>query len=305
MMPFTAERNRIGRRLGIDQFAGLPPQFERTNPGWHFRRHGHGPAIRVSDEEHAAFLRSGFHAVLLHGAALPIFGGLAWLLLKRIVPTWNDNAIAAVFGIVLSLIALALHLSMRHHADAPARALALRSPEQPARDPDASMQPDYSTIVMLVLILLFLAAIGTGQPASFYFAFASGSVMLGLILTLRRWRFGRALTVAQRERLRVQAAEARARAKGENGQSFWQFLLLLVFIVIELAMLVGGMLLGVGAAQSISGQTSEEFSFGIFMLGFLPGLGLGALCFWPLDRLCKRWTGSSATDAFDWIPPSW
>jgi hypothetical protein len=303
MMQTSAQFRRLHRRAGIDRFAGLPPQFERSDRGWLFRRHGHGPAIRVSDGEYVGFMRAGMHAIILHGAAVIAFGSLAWLLLDRILPNWGANARAAVFGVVLSLIALALYGSLRHYADAPTRALVDRPPEQAARDPDASTQPNYTTIIGLVLALLFLSAIGTQQSASFYITFATASVMLGVILAIRRLRFDRVLTVVQRERLREQRATERARRKETD--PLWKGALLLVFVTLEIAMLGGGIILGVGIAQAIAGQTSKDLGFGLFMLGFLPGLAFGGLCFWPLEKLCKRWTGYSAVHAFDWIPPSW
>lgn len=306
-MQTSAQFRRLHRRAGIDRFAGLPPQFERSERGWLFRRYGHGPAIRVSDEEYAGFMRAGLHAVVLHGIALLAFGALAWLVLERALPDWSDTARAPVLGVVLSLIALALHGSLSHSADAPTRALVDRPPEKPARDPDASMQPNYTTIIGLVLFLLFMAAIGTQQPASFYIVFGTASIMLGVILAIRRLRFDRILTVVQRERLREQRVTELAieRARRKDAEPWWKGLLLLVFVGLELVLLAGGVLLGVGIAQAIAGQTSENASFGVFMLGFLPGLAFGGLLFWPLEKLCKRWTGYSAVHAFDWIPPSW
>ncbi len=306
-MPTSSQFRRLHGHVGIDRFAGLPPQFERTDGRWRFRRYGHGPAIPVSDDEYAGFMRAGLRAVILHGLALIAFGVLAWLLLERIRPEWGSTLHALVFGVTLSLIGLALYGSLRHYADGPARALAHRPPERPARDPDASMQPGYSTIVALVVILLFMAAIGTGQPAGFYIAFATVAVMLGMILAIRRLRFDRILTAVQRERLREQRVTERAieRARQQESEPLWKGVLLLLFVVLELAMLAGGVLLGVGIAYAIAGQTSEEASFGVFILGFIPGLALGGLLFMPLERLCKRWTGHSAVHAFDWIPPSW
>ncbi|HXH16424.1 MAG TPA: hypothetical protein VNJ10_09870 [Sphingomonas sp.] len=306
-MPTSSQFRRLHRRAGIDRFAGLPPQFERIDNGWAFRRYGYGPAIRVSDDEYAGFMRAGLHAVLVHGLALVVFGVLAWLSLERLLPDWSENARALLFGVVLPLVAFGLHGSLRHQADAPTRALGHRPHERPARDPDASMQPDYSSIVVLVLVLLFMAAIGTQQPKSFYLAFASGAVMLGVILAIRRLGFDRVLTPAQRKRLREQRVAARQvdRARAGPSEPLWKGVLLLIFVAIELALLAGGVLLGVGLAQAIAGQTSDTMSFGVFMLGFLPGLAFGGLLFWPLERLCKRWTGSSAVHAFDWIPVNW
>ena len=244
---------------------------------------------------------------MLHGVALVVFGYLAWLMLDRLLPGPGDTTRALVFGVVLSLIALGLYGSLRHHADAPTRALAHRSPDLPARDPDASMQPDYSTIVMVVLFLLFAAAIGTRQPRDIHIVVAVVAVLTGVFLAIRRRRFDRVLTVAQRERLRDQRIAARETQRTYRRQpgAVWRGALLLVFVGIELAMLSGGILLGVGIAQAIAGPTSGNAGFGVFMLGFLPGLAIGGLLFWPLERLCKRWTGHSAVHAFDGIPPGW
>lgn len=297
----------LRRPIGIDRIAGLPPQFERVRGGWLFRRHGHGPALPLSDQERAAFQREGWRSVLLHAAALPLFGWLAWLLLARILPMSSTNAIALIFGVIISLIALALFGSIRHAADAPARRLADRAFVLPAREPDDAMQPDYATIIGLMTGLLFLAAIGTHRAASFYIAFASASVMLGIILTVRRWLFDNRLTAVQRERLRARADERRAARRVERhaGRSWWKGALLLAFVIVELIFLAGGVLIGIAIVLAISGQSSEQLTFGLFMIGFLPGLALGALAFWPLERLCKRWTGASAVHAFDWVPAGW
>lgn len=309
-MPTPAEYRRLARRGGIDRFAGLPPQFEHTGTQWLFRRHGHGPALPLSDEEHAGFMRAGLWAVILHFVALPLSGWLAWLVLERALPGWSTNALAALFGVVLSSIALGLWGSLRHQADAPTRALAGRAAVAPSRDPSDAAQPSWTTIIAVTLVLLFMAATGTRQPPAVYIAFASASVMLGVTLALRRVNFQAGLTVAQRERLRDQARVARAaeRRKVQPEGSLWQLPLFLLFIVVELAVLVLGVAIGVtvsiGIAAIVVGPASE-LSFGVFIAGFIPGIILGALMNGPVDRLCKRWTGGSAAHAFDWVPPGW
>jgi hypothetical protein len=308
-MPTSSQFRRLHRRAGIDRFAGLPPQFERSGNDWLFRQHGYGPAIKIGDDEYAALMRAGLRAIVLHALALPVFGWLGWLVIERLLPDWSINALAAVFGVIVSLIGLALFGSLRHRAEAPARAFIDRSPVAPARDPSDAAQPGYATIVTITALLLVAAALGTQQPPAFYIAFASASVMLGLILMVRRFRFEAALTVIQRERLREQrAAEYQremAKARTQPDGHWWQLPLLLLFVALELIFLAMGVLICVAIVVAITGEPSSGMSFGQFVIGFLPGLALGYFLFQPLERLCKRWTGASAIHAFDWLPPSW
>ncbi|SFR96817.1 hypothetical protein [Sphingomonas jatrophae] len=308
-MATTAQFRRLHRRVGIDRVAGLPPQFERSGDTWLFRRHGHGPAVRISDDEFQASMRAGLRAVLVHALVLPLFAWLGWLVLERLLPDGSVNALAALFGVVLSVIGLALFGSLRHYADAPGRAFAGRPQVAPARDPSDATQPGWTTIVALTFILLTAAALGTRQPAAFYIAFATASVMLGLILAVRRLRFDAALTVVQRERLREQRAVERQREVARLGRQpdvhWWQLPLLVLFILLQLAFLALGVIVCVGVVLGITGETSTGMSFGQFIAGFLPGLALGYVLFIPLERLCKRWTGVSAVHALDWLPPSW
>lgn len=302
-MPFRLDYRSAHRRIGIDRIAGLPPQFESLRSGWVFRRHGHGPALPLSEAEHAGFVREGVRAVLLHAVALPVFGWLAWLMLARMLPGWSINLRAALFGIVLALIGLALHLSLRHRADAPARALAGRQPVAPARDPDDATQPSYVTIIALTLWLLFLAAVGTRQPTGFYLAFASAGLMLGLFLAIRRWRFQHGLTPAQRQRLRdTHQTERRERRAGRR---WWQTPLFLLFVLVELILVAAIVIVALAIVAGITGQSIADIGFGPFMIGFLLGILLACFAIGPLDRLCQRWTGHSTRHAFDWWPVNW
>lgn len=307
-MPTSPQFRRVSRRAGIDRVAGLPQQFARTDRGdWLFRRYGYGPAIPVSDDEYARFMRAGLRAVVVHGIALAVFGVLAWLLLARLLPDWGDNGRALVFGVVLPLIALVLHISLGHYADAPTRALAGRSPVRPACDPDDSMQPHYRSIVGFVVVLLLIAAMATRQTPATQIALASAALTIGVILAFRRLRFENYLTPPQRTHLKERrVAEAVAeRNRKRQSEPLWKSIVLILFVIVELATLGAGIVLGVGAALAVTGQTSEQAGFGVFMLGFAPGLIGGGMLFVPLERLCNRWTGYSAIQAFDWLPPSW
>lgn len=71
-MPTSPEFQRLHRRAGIERFAGLPPRFERSEPGWLFRRRGYGPAIRVSDG--VIFPRLDGHDGSASHALLGLFG---------------------------------------------------------------------------------------------------------------------------------------------------------------------------------------------------------------------------------------
>lgn len=302
-MPFRLDYRSAHRRIGIDRIAGLPPQFEGTRDGWLFRRHGHGPALPLSEAEHAGFVREGVRAVLLHALALPVFGWLAWLMLARLLPGWGTNPRAALFGVVLALIGLALHLSLRHRADAPARALAGRRPVAPARDPDDATQPSYGTILVLMLWILFMAAVGTRQPPGFYIAFATAGLMLVLFLAIRRWRFQHRLTPAQRQRLRT--AHKTERRERRAARRWWQTPLYLLFLLVGMILLGVIVIVALAITARITGTTIAEMGFGPFMTGFLAGILLGCFAIAPFDRLCRRWTGHSTRGAFDWWPLHW
>lgn len=296
------------RMLPIERFAGVAPQFERTDGGYFFRRDRCGPAIRVTAAERDAFAAAGMRSLWLHVAAFGIFALTAWLLLDRLLINWSENGLAALFGIVVSLIAIALYGSLRWHADAPARALAGRPHERPARDPDVADLPGYGTIIGLTMLLLFLAAIGTRQPTSFYVAFASGSVMLGIFLATRTWWTRAGLTPDQRRRAAAIKAQARANERARaraNKTSRWQVLLLIVFFVLELIAIGVGIAMGVGIVVAVTGVGTDDLSFGPFMTGFLLGMVIAGLLIWPLEKLCKRWTGDSALNSFDFIPAGW
>ena len=292
------------RAIAIERVIGAAPQFERIDGGYLYRRDGHGPAIRVTAEEHDALTAGHGKILLLHAAALGVFGWLGWLVTQALLPRSGEAVVAAAFGVVLSLIALALYLSLRRYADAPWRALRHRPPERPARDPDASRQPAYRTIAGLVLLLLFLAAIGTRQPATLYVTMAVMAVMLGLFLTVRRWRFGARLTPEQRRHVAAEAARERAARRSIPGRR-WRIALLLLFVLVEAILLLAGVVIGIGIVQGATGATSDTMTFGLFMIGFLLGMALGGLIVWPVDRLCKRWTGESAAGVLDFIPAGW
>lgn len=296
------------RIMPIHRWAGVVTQFERTNGGYLFRRHGCGPAVFVTPPERDRFAAAGMRALLIHAAAFAFAAGIIWLVVGRVLAEHGDTMRAIVFGIVASLSAMALYASQQSYADAPGRALAHRPIVQPARDPDFTTRQSYGGIIATTLLLLFLAAIGTEQPASFYIVVATCAVMLGLFLAVRRWLFDAGLSATQRRQAdqveRELAAKTMARAKA-NPQTGGQVVLLLAFVVGQLVVLLCTMLIGVATAAAIVGQSSEQLTFGVFMIGFVGGLALGGLLMVPLDRLCKRLTGSSASDSFSWLPMNW
>ena len=300
--PALSRRQRL---MPVDHWAGVAPQFERIDGGWLFRRHRHGPAIRVTADERDAFAAAGRRALLLHALTFCVCSGATWLLVSRLFDGALVTAIA--FAVVVSLLAMALYGSQQWYADAPARALADRPAEAPARAPDHRERQSYTTIVATVAALLFLAALGTGQPLEVYVGLATGAVMLGLFMVVRRWRYDSRLSPTERRRAdaALQEREAREKAAAGGSQSGWQVALLLFFVMLELAVLAVAVILTVGIAMTVTGSTPDTMGFGLFMISFVAGLMLGVAANWPVDRLCKHWTGASAANAFDWIPAGW
>ncbi|WP_419808570.1 hypothetical protein [Sphingomonas sp.] len=297
------------RLMPIDRWAGVATQFERTDGGYLFRRHGHGPAIRVAMAERDAFVAAGMRALLGHAAAFVGCGGAAWLVVREMMADSSPDLTAVAVGIVLSLVALALYVSQRWYADAPARALAHRPVVAPARDPDFSGRVGYLTIAVGTSCLVVIAALGTDQPRSFYVAFATIAVMGGIFAAIGKWFGDAALSPAQyRRALAAEDTDQRhhreraAALERAHPTKAWHAPLLLAVLALEIVVLIGALCATVAVAGAITGTGYAEMAFGPFMVAFVAGLVLGGLLVWPLDGWCKRRTGSSAIDALNVIP---
>lgn len=300
------------RQMPIDRVAGVAMQFERTDGGYFFRRHGHGAAIRVSAAERDAFAATALRTLLIHAVALALCGAAGWMIVLRAMDGANVYVRAVSIGVVLSLIALALWGSLRWNADAPGRALAGRPTERPARDPDFLEHESYGTILGATIFLVFLMALGTKQPGWIYVTFATVVVIGGAVAALRKWWFDRALTPDQTARAaqarQAEAARARDRQATRDRHSTLGAggaLLVLFFVVLQLVVMAGGLFAGIGATLGIAGTSMEQSSGGVVILALLMGVVLAGLLAWGVEVLCKRLTGESAADTLSSIPPGW
>ncbi len=298
---------RHRNRMPIDTYAGVAPQFERIEGGYHFRRGGYGPAVRASAAERDAFTRRARWSLAIHAVALCLCGYAGWLAVDATLGVRGEVVAAIGFGILLSLTALLLYASVRWNADAPGRALAGRPVERPARDPDFRDRPSYGTILGLTLGLLFLAAIGTGQPAGFYISFATVAVMAGLFLAVNKLWFDSGLTPEQHRRAKAVARqEGDTARRGADGKptSRWVGVLILLLALFQIVAILGGLGLGMAIVTIGSGSTAFP-SGGTLWVAIGMGVGVAALFGWLVERLCRRWTGESAIETFSNIPPGW
>lgn len=300
------------RLMPIDRLAGVAMQFERTDGGWFFRRHGHGPAVRVTAAERDAFAGTALRSALVHAAAMALCGTAGWLIVMRLMQGQNIYLRAVAIGIVLSLIGAALYASLRWNADAPGRALAGRPVERPARDPDYLEHGSYGTIGGGTLIILFIVALGTSQPPWVYATFATVVVMGGIFAALAKWRFERALTPVQQARAAQARAHERAleedrvRTRTRNSVlTRGQAVLLVSLTALQFVAMIGGFIAGLYAAFALAGTTAAAASGDVIGLAIVAGLLLAALLMWGIERLCKRLTGESSLEPFTWVPGSW
>ena len=297
---------RRQRIMPLAVAAGVAPQFERTDGGYFYREDGTGPAIHVTSDERDRFVRTGMHAFLFHVLAFFLCAAAAWLVASRLLADAGRFAVAASTGIVAAIAAILLLISHDDAKRAPARALRARPAVQPPRDPDFDKSYSYGAALAGIVIAnlwWFTGSAGTIADRSVVGIFA---IVVGGFVILRRRRGYRQLDDAQRER--AVAAQARAqefqrerlaRAKPVNGCGL--ILFFIIEVAVGLAVLFGTIVVVLG----ILGQTAEQPDGWIFAGAFLLGITLSCLVVSALDRLCKRWTGASALNEFNWIPADW
>ncbi len=283
----------------FDKMAGIAAQFERSGDGFVYRRDGHGPAIPVSREEHDAFVRAGARATMYHLAALALCVAAAWLVATRVTVGADAIVFALVFATFSSAAAALLLVSHDWHRVAPARALSGRSAIRPPRARDGGA--GYGTIagVMAIAVLwLFTGSIGTPAFRTF---FAMSALLIGAFLVARRLLARRHLNPAQRK----QAAAAKRATATATTAAIGAGCAMLLFVLVE-TVVGGAALFGTLAlVLKIAGEPLSDPNGWVFAAGFLLGGGLAYLVMRRIDRLCRRWTGLSAIDAFDWLPVHW
>ncbi|WBH15021.1 hypothetical protein [Sphingomonas radiodurans] len=304
-MPGTAlpRRQRI-RPIAIA--AGVAPQFERTDDGYFYREDGTGPAIHVTVDERDGFVRAGTYAFLYHLLAFAMCAAAAWLVASRLLADAGRLAVAGSTGVVAALAAILLLISHEHATRAPARALRGRPAVQPPRDPDFEKSFGYGAALAAIVIAILWWLTGSAGTIADRSVVGVFAILVGGFGILRRRRSYRRLDAAQRAR--ALAAHAReeqlqrerlARAKPVNGCG------LILFFLVELAMGVATLFGTIVIVLDIAGQPAEEPDGWIFAGAFLLGITLSCLVVSALDRLCKRRTGASALNEFNWIPSDW
>ena len=287
--------------LPIERLAGVAAQFEPSSDGYLFRRGGCGPAVPVTTAEHAALAKAGNRALLLHLGAFGVCCWAAWLAVARALPGSSDLAMGAVVGIVVSAIGLVIYGSLRWHADAPARAVSGRRATRPARAADFGGHPGYWTIVLWMAVLS-IAVVARPQPLAFNVALTIFGLVCALFVAGRRWLFARSLTSGQRAHARqAEKHERRADTPVARRRSLGIVVLLLLFFVLELVALAAGILLSVQTAAALIGRPAGAMPDGAFLGAVFVGFAVGGLFMWPVDRLCKRWTGESVFSNFDFL----
>lgn len=299
------------RHMRWERVAGVTPQFERTDNGYLFRRDGCGPAIRVSIAERDAFAAAGRRALLLHVAAWVVCAAAGWLTVDSLMPDRQAITFAILLGIVETLIAVILYLSLRWHAVAPGRALAGRPTERPARDPDFAKRLDTVSTIGLILVLvfmIFLSSFSDRASLPIQISLATAAVMLGLFLLGRRWLSVRTLSPEQRARAAEIARQERVRSGRPDRHplmALFLLLLLFAFVLIEIGTAYVGFNAGSRIVLESALQTFDTAdgatTAGAILLGLVTALLSGGL----IELLGRRVTGVSPF-LFLWaITPAW
>ncbi len=282
----------------FDKLAGVAAQFEPTGDGYLYRQDGWGPGIPVTVQEREAFVRAGVRDLLFHLAALALCVAAAWLAAVRVTPGADEVVRAGAFATFASAAAILLLISHEWHRRAPSRALTVRRPTAgPCTAPGGG--PGYGTIAGVMAIALLWLFTGTVGTAAYRAFFAVSALLIGMFLLGRRWLARRRLTPAQR---RAATASRRANAEPASvGAGCAMLLFFLLETVAGLVALFGTMVL----VLRLAGQPIEDPNGWVFGIGFLLGGAVAYAAMCMIDRLCKRWTGLSAMDAFSWIPVHW
>ncbi|OWK32867.1 hypothetical protein [Sphingomonas mucosissima] len=282
----------------FDKLAGVAAQFEPAGDGYLYRQDGWGPGIPVTLLERDAFVRAGARDLLLHLAALALCVVAAWLAAVRVTSGADDVVGAVVFATFASAAAILLLISHEWHRRAASRAMAARRPAAPPRTAPGG-GAGYGTIagvMAIALLWLFTGTIGTTAYRAF---FAVSVLLIGMFLIVRRWLARRRLTPSQRR-----AATPLRRASAEPA-SVGAGCAMLLFFLLETVAGIFALFGTVALVLRLAGQPIEDPNGWVFAIGFLLGGAVAYAAMRMIDRLCKRWTGLSAMDAFSWLPVHW
>lgn len=281
----------------LDKLAGVAAQFEPTADGYLYRQDGWGPGIPVTLLERDAFVRAGARDLLFHLAALALCVVAAWITATRVTSGGDDVVRAVAFASFASAAAILLLISHEWHRRAPSRALTMRRPVAPPRTvPGSAGYGTIAGVMAIALLWLFTGTIGTAAYRAF---FAASALLIGMFLIGRRWLARRRLTPAQRR-----AATVSRRANAER-PSVGAGCAMLIFFLLETVVGMVALFGTIALVLRLAGQPIEDPNGWVFTIGFLLGGASAYAAMRMIDRLCKRWTGLSAIDAFSWIPVHW
>jgi hypothetical protein len=294
----TASPNvRRSRILPIDRYAGVAPQFSWNDGGYLYRRDGFGAPIPVSVEERDHFVRAGLRSLLLHVGALLLVLWAAVLAAERLHPTGSDVTRAAIVALMASVVGLILYRSHAWYADAPARALAGRPAVGPAGEVDVTRWPSYGTIATAVFATFLAILFHIRSTLVSVVGVSVAAIVVGLAVAGMKWWFERGFTPVQRQK----AAERRATVRMRDHRPFRPFrmLLLIVFLLVEMAVGLVAFVMVMGGIIELSGTSWEDPAPVPFIGGMVLGFAALWLAIWPLEKLCKRLTGTTTVDEFN------
>ncbi len=290
--------SRRARIWPIDRFSGMARQFRWTgaDTGYVFRRDGTGAAIPVTDAERAGYLRSGRWSLLVHAIVLGLVVWAALLASQYFYPAAPTTARAASVALIASCVGLVLYRSHGWYVDAPARTLADRAPVAPAEEIDVTRWPSYGTIAATVLGVIIAILLHYRSTAVSIVGVSVAAIVVGMGVAAMKWWFERGFTPRQRERAAAHRAVPRPIAGRPMG--WWQVVLLFLFVVLEMIVGLIAFVLPMMTVIGASGTNIDDPA----PIPFIGGMVLGFVCLffalWPLEKLCKRWTGTSTQDAF-------
>ena len=149
----------------------------------------------------------------------------------------------------------------------------------------------YGTILATAAAFLLLIALQSVHSFTAAAILAAAVVVLTPVFMFRTWLHRRSLTPEQRQSERDAAAaeDARDAARARQKRDIPGALLSLAFLVLELAILILALALGVTWLPSLFAPPLDDPN------GWGGALALAAalVLVWPLDRLAKRLTGLS------------
>jgi len=286
--------------LPLDRYTGMARQFESVAGGHVFRRDGSGPAIPVSADERTGFLHTGRWSALFHTAALLLVLAAALLGAEYLYPAASSFAQAAFVGLVTASVGLLLYRSHGWYADAPARALAGRPAVAPAIEVDVTRWPTYGTIAGGTIVVMIGIVLHHRTTATSSVGLSVAAVVVGLGVAIMKWWFERDFTAGQK-RAAVERRRAERVASPAKRMSGWRILLLILFLIVEAVLMLGvfmSVMLGIIAA---SGTNPDDPAPLPFIGGMILGFVAAGLVMWPLEKLCRRWTGTTVSDEFNFL----